>query len=314
MGTTQSVHRAIGHRWTALRANTRGALWILLAAALFTAQATIVKHLGEQLHTFEIVFFRCFLSLFVLLPLILRHGVGSFVTHRLPMHLMRSTAGMLGMACYFYAFTQLPLADATAYAFTMPLFMIVLAVFLLGELVRWRRWTATAIGFGGVLIMAQPTGAIDPAVFVALLGSLLSAFVFVLIKKLTPTELALTQIFYFCVVGSVISIGPAIAVWQTPTLFQFGLLATIACLGTAGQFFAVFGWHAGEATAVAPFDYARLLFAGALGYIFFGELPGAITIAGAAVIVCSTLYIAQREARLGREEATMPPTRAGGAP
>ena len=291
--------RALAGRWRGLSANSRGGLWILATAAIMTCQAAIVKQLGGGLHSFEIVFFRCFLSIFLLLalvPFLARGHATLWRTRRLPMHLVRSATGIAAMACSFYAFTRLPLADATAYAYTMPLFMIVLAVLLLGERVRWRRWSATAVGFTGVLIMARPGGAIAPAALVALLGALMSALAFMLIKKLAVTDRALVQIFYFALVGTAISLGPALAVWRTPELDQFGLLLAIAALGTAGQLCAVMGWHVGEATAVAPVDYARLLFAGAIGFFVFAEVPDAMMVVGAVVIVASTLYIARREA------------------
>ena len=91
---------------------------------------------------------------------------------------------------------------------------------------------------------------------------------------------------------------PAAFVWQTPTPFDLALLFVIAVLGTLGQLFAVYAWEAGEATAVAPFDYTRLIFAAIMGYVLFADIPGLPTVAGAALIVGSTLYIARREARM----------------
>ncbi len=203
------------------------------------------------------------------------------------------------MACYFDAVSWLPLAEAIAYTFTMPLFMIVCAVLLLGERVRWRRWSATAVGFVGVLVMLRPgMVAIEAAALVALLGAILSALVFTSVKKLSTTESALTMILYFALVGMLMSIGPALTVWRWPSAGEFALLFLTGVLGTSGQYVAVWGWSVGEATAIAPFDYSRLIFAAALGFAVFAEVPDPTTVLGAGIIVASTLYIGRRAAKV----------------
>ena len=100
------------------------------------------------------------------------------------------------------------------------------------------------------------------------------------------------------------SLVPALFVWQTPTWWQLALLFGVGLTGTLSQMFAVHAWLQGEATAIAPFDYARLLYAVAIGLVFFSEVPSIWTAVGAAIIVSSTLYIARREARLRRPAAS----------
>ncbi len=290
---------AVRGRWRRLPGNTRGAIWILLAALLMTVQVTVVKQLGATLHIFEIVFFRCAFSFLILSPAFLRLGLGAYATSRPALHITRSVLGISAMACYFYAVSWLPLAEAIAYTFTMPLFMIVCAVLLLGERVRWRRWSATAVGFAGVLVMLRPgMVAIEAAALVALLGAILSALVFTSVKKLSTTESALTMILYFALVGMLMSIGPALTVWRWPSAGEFALLFLTGVLGTSGQYVAVWGWSVGEATAVAPFDYSRLIFAAALGFAVFAEVPDPTTVLGAGIIVASTLYIGRRAAKV----------------
>ena len=284
--------------FTALPGNLRGALWILLTAFVMTLQSAIVKDLGEHLHTLVIVFFRCFFALVILLPVFLRRGPAMVRTRRPWMHVARSVVGIASMSCMFFALAYLPLADVTALVFTMPLFMIVFAVLLLGESVRWRRWTATAVGFCGVLVVLQPGAGFEWASLVALTSACLSALVGVLVKKLSVTDSASTMVFYFAALGLVFSAIPAAFVWQMPSDIDLALLFVIALLGTMGQLFAVYAWEAGEATAVAPFDYTRLIFAAIMGYVLFAEIPELATVGGAVLIVASTLYIARREARL----------------
>lgn len=175
-------------RWLALHGNTRGAIWILVAGFMTTVQSLMVKQVGDDLHTFEVVFLRCLFGLSILLPLALKSGMATLRTGRMHLHFMRASVSLASMGCSFYALAHLPLADATAYGFTIPLFMIPIAMVMFGETVRWRRWTATAIGFAGVLIMVRPDGAVHLAVPIALIGAFFNALVMAIIKRLTGSS------------------------------------------------------------------------------------------------------------------------------
>lgn len=279
--------------------NLRGALWIVGATAVYSVQGLLVKLLGQRLSPFEVAFFRCLFGLLVLVPFLA--GTRSYRISGAPgMHLLRALVGVSGMLCGFYAITYLPLATATAITFTKPLFLIVLAVLFLGEVVRWRRWTATAVGFLGVLIVARPGSEVfSPTMLIALLGSFLIADVAVLVKKLSATDRNVTIMFYFAVITTVIAAVPAYFVWQMPLGIEWPLLIFVGVAASLGQYCTLRALRIAEATAVMPFDYTRLLFAGAFGYFFFGEVPDGWTLLGIAVLVGSTLYIAQREMRLG---------------
>ncbi|MCB9948258.1 MAG: DMT family transporter [Rhodospirillaceae bacterium] len=296
-------------RWEALPDNARGALWVIAASAGFSAMAALVKVLGQSLDSFQIAFFRCLVGLAVLSPLLLRSGLSTLRTTRPVLHLGRAAAGMTAMFCGFYAFTHLPLATATAITFTKPLFMIVVAVLFLGEVVRWRRWTATAVGFCGVLVMVRPgVGTFEPAMLVSLAQALSVAIAVALVKSFPRTEGTLTILFYFAILSTLISTGPALLVWRDPTWEQLGIAVVMGGLGVSSQAAIVRGYRIGEATAVAPFDYSRLLFAAFFGFVLFAEVPDVWTWLGAGVIIASTLYIARREAKTGA------PPKAGPAP
>ncbi|SLN12270.1 DMT family transporter [Oceanibacterium hippocampi] len=292
--------------WLALAPNVRGALWVIAAGILGSLMGMLIKLVGTRIDSAQIVFFRSAFGLVAVMPFVIRGGRRSLRTRRPVIHLVRGVLGLTGMSCLFYSLTQLPLADATALTFTKPLFLIVLAVLFLGEAVNWRRWSATAVGFLGVLIIMRPDTGIDPAVFVALAGAFLVACVAVLIKRMSATETQVSMIFYFGVIVTTLSLVPALLVWKNPTPIEFGALILTGFLGTAAQSCMIRGFTFGEATAVAPFDYGRLLYAGLIGYVVFAEIPDRWAIVGALVIVGSTLYIAYREARLGKRR--VPPT------
>lgn len=286
------------------RRNLEGALWMIASGIVFSAQGAIVKLLGMRLDSFEIAFFRCVFGLLVVLPFVFRGGTALFLTGRPGLHVMRALVGVSGMFCGMYALTRLPLADATAISFAKPLFAVVLAATFLGELVGWRRWTATAAGFVGVVVIVRPgSQTFELAHVAALLGAFLVADVIVLVKKLQGSEKNATIMAYFGIVTSIASLGPALLVWQTPTWTELALLAGIGATASSGQWMALKAFRAAEASAVVPYDYLRLVFAILYGWLFFAEMPDGWTLAGSAILIGATLYIAYREIRLGKSPA-----------
>lgn len=295
----------LGARLRSLPPNVRGALWMLMGTVIWASNDVVVKTLGRTIDPFQIAFFRCFFGGLTIIPFLLASsGVLALRTRRLGGHIVRAAAGYLSMALAWYAIVRLPLADATALSFSRPLFMVVLAVLFLHEIVRWRRWTATAVGFVGVLVMARPgLGEVNLGLAAAIGGAFCVAVVSVMIKSLAATERPTTIIFYFGVLSSLMALGPALWVWRTPTLVEFLLLIAIGAFGSLGQYFTIRAFRIAEATAVDPFDYTRLLLATLFGFLFFAEIPDIFTLIGAVIIVGSTFYIARREASLRREEA-----------
>lgn len=282
--------------------NVRGALWILASCLLFATMSALAKLAGERLHSFEVSFFRSFFGLVLLLPLLLRAGPGVWRTSRPHLHITRGAVGSMGLLLGFYAVTNMPLAEATALGFTKPLFQVLLAAFALREVVRMRRWLATAVGFAGVLVMLRP----DPdnlqlAALAGLGGALCGATVSVTLRHMVRLERELTILAWLGIVGSVVTGIPAFFVWRTPEPFELALLLLMALVGTVSQFCLMRGFRLGEASALAPIDYARLPLSALYGVLLFAEWPDPVSILGALIIAGSTLYIARREAQLARE-------------
>lgn len=287
--------------FAALSGNVQGALWLIFGALFFSGMGLCVKLLGERLPSIEIAFFRAMTGLAVVLPLMAQEGIGLWRTQRLGAHFGRALLGTGGMVCGFYAFTNLPLAEATAISFTKPLFMVVLAALVLHETVRARRWTATAVGFLGVLLMMRPgSEAMEAAALVALLGAAFGALVTIFIKQLVATERKSTIMAYLGLTGMILTGLPMLFVWVTPNLYEVSLIVLMGLVGSIAQLCLMQAFKLGEASALAPFDYARLPFAAAFGWFFFGELLDGWAIAGVLVIILSSTYIAWREAQLAR--------------
>lgn len=294
-------------RWLRLSGNSRGALWMIASGLGFSIMAVGIKLLGHRLDSVQIAFFRVLIGFLAILPFVASMPLAQLKTRHLHVHVVRGVFGLAAMYCSYYAIARMPLADYTALSFTKPLFATLLAILILGEIVRWRRWTATLLGFVGVLIMVRPgAGTFQPAALAALADAFSIAFLITLVKRLPAQETPLGMLFYFGVFATALSIGPAIYYWQWPTLYEWTLLIGVGVLGALSQSFWIRSFRAGEASVVAPFDYLRLPIAATIGFIGFAELPSLWTFVGAGVIVGSTLYIAHRDAQLRKPPPVEP--------
>ena len=293
--------------------NLRGGAWLTLACLLLAGMGAVAKLLGQRLPSVEVAFFRSAVAFLFVLPLLLRAGWAVWRTSRLHLHLTRAALGTFALVCGFYAVTHLPLAEATALSFTKPLFQVVLAVLILGEVVRRRRWTALVVGFLGVLLMLQPGGraGIEPAAIAGLTAAIVAAFVSISLRELAQTERHLTILGYLGLVSSAVTAVPAALVWLWPTPTEWWLILLLGGLGALGQGCLMRAYRHGEASVLAIFDYLRLPFATALGLWLFGEWPAIPAVAGALLIASSTIYIARREATLASTATSRPPTPRG---
>lgn len=289
--------------WKTLAPNTRGAIWILIGALSIVLMHTISKDLGKRYDPLQMTFFRCSISFLLVLPVAARGGLAGLRTRHIKMHLGRSLFGLAAWLTAFYAVSRLPLADFTTMSFTLPLFVTLLAVLILGERGRWQRWLATIIGFGGVVITARPGNGFDPAALAALASALFGACVLMVVKKTPMSETAPVMLLYSNAISALIMLMPALSVWRMPHGMDLILLILVGIFGIGAQVFYIFGMREGEASAVAPFDYVRLIYAAMIGVFLFAEIPDQWSFLGAALIVGSTFYIGRHEARLARAKA-----------
>ncbi len=296
--------RSLAVRVQKLGANGRGIFWMVLSGLGFSAMAALVKLAAQAgFNGFEIAFFRAAFGFLALMPFIAKAGIGALATRHPRAHLLRAALGIGAMICAYFGIGLMPLADYTALSFAKPLFAIILAVFVLGETVRWRRWAATLLGFVGVLIMMRPGAeAVNWGAFLALGDAFAIAILIVIVKRLPTSETPLVMLFYFGLPASLFALLPALFFWRWPTGMDWAILAGIGGLGALSQYWWILAFKSGAASIVAPFDYLRLVFAGAIGFWIFAERPDLWTFSGAAIILVSVAYIAAREARLRRQE------------
>ena len=243
-----------------------------------------------------VVFFRNFLGLIVLAPFFIRHGLAPLRTERIGLHWVRAGLNLFAMAAFYIGLSLTPLAEATALAFTAPLFAVLLAICFLGEKVGLRRWTAIAIGFAGALIILRPgLEAVEVGALAVLSSAIIWSGTLIVIKVLSRTDSSLTITAYMALLLAVLSLPVALFYWQTPTFAQFLLLTLIAITGTLGQYTLVEALSGADAQVVMPLDFMRLLWTALLGFLLFQEVPDIFVFLGAVMIVASATYVAVRE-------------------
>lgn len=282
--------------------NVQGALWLVSGGFIFTCNGVMIRLLSEQIEGVQTAFFRAFFSVLLLAPMMLSGRVKPWHSKRIVGHFWRTLMGTVSMVLGFYALSMLPLADATALGFSQPLFSVCVAAVVVGEKVRWRRWTATVVGFIGVLVMVRPgAGTLQPGALVALANAMSVAVSILLVKRLSDSEQPLMILTQFAIFSTLLLAVPAIWVWKWPDAWGWTLGIGVSVSATIGQYFWVQAFKAGEMSAVAPFEYLRLPFAVFMGWLIWGQMPEIWTYVGAAIVIGSALYIAQREAALARE-------------
>ena len=268
----------------------------LLSAAVLAVMFALIKKLDGEYPIGQIVFVRSFFALFPVLWLVRRFGGWRILrTARLKDHLRRSVSGLCSLFLSFLAVGMLPLATATALGYAAPLFITLLAMPLLGEIVRIHRLSAVAIGFVGVMMIAHPNaGGLSQGAVVALAGAVATAFALISIRKMADTESNLAICFYFALSGTLVGAAtlPFFAVWPRPA--DLPVLVAIGLLGGIAQILLTRAYQMAPASVVAPFEYATLVFAIGLGFIVWGELPPPIELAGIILIVVSNLFLVLR--------------------
>ncbi|PWE29329.1 EamA family transporter [Maritimibacter sp. 55A14] len=284
----------------------------LCAVTLFMIMSSLVKAASDTVPPGEAVFFRAFFALPVILAwLALRGELRAGLKTRNPWgHLWRGLLGSTAMGLMFTGLALLPLHEVTALRFTTPLLVVVFAAMILGERVRAFRLSAVALGFVGVLVVlspklgllrgAAPVGSGEVlGVAVTLGAAAAAALAHVVLRRLTRTEGTAAIVFWFSVTASVLALATAPFGWAWPGPRVFMLLLFAGLTGGLGQIFLTSAYRQADAGVIAPFDYASMLLALAIGYTVFGETPTLVMLAGAALVILAGILIIWRERRLG---------------
>lgn len=304
---------AASTRWERLPANVQGAAWLAASAVASAGMLMAAKGLEEHISSFQIVFVRAAGSFILVAGLIPRLTWEKLRPTRPWLLVARSGLATIALVLLFHSVATIPLADAQALNFANVVFIIPLSALILGEKIGWRRWTAAVVGFLGVLIVLKPGFASSHVAFWGALagvgGAAAYAAMLITVRMVSRTMHADATYVYGIVGLTLMSLPLALMDWAWPTGEEWLHLAGVAALGAVGQYAAVRAFAVGEASAIAPVDYLKLVFALIGGAIFFHELPDAATVVGALVIVGATAYATVREARIkkNRAEPVVPP-------
>ena len=289
----------------------RAALLMLGSTTFFAAMAVTIRLASETLSTYEVAFFRNLFGLLFLLPFLFRGGLVLPRTTQLPRYFVRCAVGVGSMLCGFWALGHLPMAQAVALSYATPLFATIAAVFILGETVRLRRWSAVVVGLFGVLVIVRPGSAdFSLGTLVALGGALLAALVAIQIKQLSRVDDANTIVFYTYVFWVPMSLLPALFAWQWPQGIEWAWLLLLGAFGTGGQLLWTQALEIGEVSALQPIGFMQLPMVALAAWALFGEAPTRWTMVGAGIILLANVYIAHREVQLARRAASSAPAEA----
>jgi drug/metabolite transporter (DMT)-like permease len=273
----------------------------------FTVSMTLIKYLGADYSASLQTFYRQLAGFLILLPVIAKHRSAAFATTRPGILLFRSAAGTIGLILSFYAFQKMPLADANALSFTRTLWLVPLAAFVVREKVGPMRIGAAVVGFLGVLVMVRPGANGQFAIGLPAIAMLGSSFLFALtvtgMKVMTRDHAPMVLLVWAATLGLLFSLPGAFLAWRWPAPLDLVLLAIMGVFGTGTQWCYIKGMQIGDAAAMAPIDYSRLVFTVIAGLVLFHEVPSPWTLAGAGIVVASTLFITWREQQVARRGA-----------
>ncbi|WP_328702747.1 DMT family transporter [Belnapia mucosa] len=279
-----------------------GIAMMLLGVLLFAVNDTLGKWLVGAYAVGQLMLVRSIAGLLAMAPAIRRAGPGAFIHVQRPgLQLLRIVFSTLEGSLFFWALTELPLAEVMAYYMAAPIYVTALSPFLLGERVGWRRWTAVAVGFGGVLLALHPEpGSLSTGALCALAGSFGYAMFLVTTRKLAGapgTVLMTFQLLAALTFGTVLVLAQG---WTPPGPMDFVLMLVLGIGSLGGNLCVNHSLRLAPASAVVPYQYTLILWGMLFGYLVFDEVIGPLPLAGAAIIIGAGLFIFLREQQLRR--------------
>lgn len=269
-----------------------------VAAMIISVMHVLVRDLSSEINPIQIAFYRNVIGFMMLFPFLLRQDRSLWITKQPKLQFFRAIIGTCALLSWFTALGMMPVGDATAISFVTVLFVTIGAALVLKEKVGPRRWAAILVGFVGTMIIIRPgSGLFGTGALVALMSTVFWAAALICVKILSRTDSSITMVFYANVFFTIFSFIPALFFWTWPTFEQTMWMLLIGVMATLGHLCMAQSLKMADATAVAPMDYTRMLFAAGAGFLMFGEFPDVMTWVGGTVIFLSTVYITYRESQ-----------------
>ncbi len=277
----------------------------LLTVALLAIGATFfgsfmgagVKLLSEDLHPIIICFYRCLMGLIIITPFVARNNFQALKTTNMRLQIFRALINIISMICWFSAIGMMHFEKATALGFTTPLFTTILAVLVLGEVIRFHRTAALLLGFIGILIIIRPGYVpFEFGTILMLIASFSFSFVLIFVKKLSASDTSLTIIFYHLLYMTPVFFVLSLFYWQTVTLDQVIIFSMMGASGLLSHWCLAQAFKLSDTTFVMPLQFTKLIWASLIGLFVFAEQPDIWTWVGGIIIFISVVYITYREA------------------
>lgn len=285
--------------------NLIGIALIVAATLVMILQHSLVKVLAAEMSILEIVFFRTATAVLFFLPWMLRSGLAIFRTERIGLHILRATFQTFSAFGFFLGLAIVPLATVTALHFTTPIFAVLIGIFILGERVSVRRWSAILVGFIGTMLILRPGVSTVGYGELLVLGSAVAwACAIIVIKVLSRTDTSVTITAYMYVLMTPATLIAASFDWTWPTLEQYGWLVAIGLTGALGHVLTAEALKRGDTHVVTPFDFFRLIWATLIGILLFGESVDNLVWIGGTIVIASVSYIAWREREIAISQSS----------
>lgn len=255
----------------------------------------LIRLASQTVDNYTIVFFRNFIGLIVLLPILLLQQQSSLKTSKIWMHSWRSIVGLVAMYGFFYAIAHLKLSNAMVFTYSSPIFIPIIAWLFLKEKLTGLMLSAASLGLIGVILVAKPdSGMFNFLSLVGLISSFLAAMAFVTVRALTDTEPATRIVFYFCLIGTVLSAIPMFWVWRGYTTTELLLLCGVGTLATLSQICLSNAYRYAPAGQIGPANYLAIIFAGIWAASLWHEYPDYLSILGMSIILLALVMCIPR--------------------
>ena len=277
----------------------------LISVALLAIGATLfgsfmgagVKFLSDDLHPITICFYRCLMGLIIITPFVAKNNFQALQTDNMRLQIFRALINIISMICWFSAIGMMHFEKATALGFTTPLFTTVLAVLILGEVIRFHRTAALLLGFVGILIIIRPGYMpFEFGTILMLVASLSFSFVLIFVKKLSATDSSLTIIFYHLLYMTPAFFILSLFYWENINLNQLIIFSLMGASGLLSHWCLAQAFKMSDTTFVMPLQFTKLIWASLIGLFIFSEQPDIWTWVGGVIIFISVVYITYREA------------------
>ena len=256
-----------------------------------------VKLLSDDLHPIIICFYRCLMGLIIITPFVVRNNFKALETDNMRLQIFRALINIISMICWFSAIGMMHFEKATALGFTTPLFTTVLAVLILGEVIRFHRTAALLLGFVGILIIIRPGYVpFEFGTILMLIASFSFSFVLIFIKKLSATDSSLTIIFYHLLYMTPAFFILSLFFWESVSVNQLIIFTLMGASGLLSHWCLAQAFKMSDTTFVMPLQFTKLIWASFIGLFIFAEQPDIWTWIGGVIIFISVVYITYREA------------------